>query len=145
MSVRIGLVGARHMLDAALRKADEISWPMNVAVVDGGGHLLAFARQDGAILAGVDLAARKARTAVLTAMPTEQLAREAAPDGPLRGIEVTNGGLVIFGGGIPLAGTDGAVVGAVGVSGGTVEQDVTVARAGADAFQALRLPEAEHP
>ncbi|MEU8381069.1 heme-binding protein [Streptosporangium sp. NPDC048865] len=140
MSVRFGLAGARHVLDAALAKADGIGRPVNVAVVDGGGHLLAFARQDGAILASADIAARKARTAVLTAMTTEQLGREAAPGGPLYGIEVTNGGLVIFGGGIPLAGADGAIAGAIGVSGGSVEQDVTVARAGAGAFQDLCRP-----
>ncbi|WP_436764108.1 GlcG/HbpS family heme-binding protein [Streptosporangium sp. V21-05] len=134
MSVRLGLAGARHVLDAALEKADELGRPMNIAVVDGGGHLLAFARQDGAILAGVDIATRKARTAVLMAMTTEQLGEAAAPGGSLRGIEVTNEGLVIFGGGIPLAGADGVVVGAIGVSAGSVEQDITVAQAGVDAW-----------
>ncbi|MER5646412.1 heme-binding protein [Streptosporangium sp. NPDC002524] len=140
MSVRLGLAGARHVLDAALEKADELGLPMNIAVVDGGGHLLAFARQDGAILAGVDIATRKARTAVLMAMTTEQLGKAAAPGGSLRGIEVTNEGLVIFGGGIPLAGAGGAVVGAIGVSAGSVEQDITVAQAGVDAFAASSGP-----
>ncbi|MDP9848754.1 GlcG/HbpS family heme-binding protein [Streptosporangium lutulentum] len=134
MPVRFGLAEARTVLDAALDKADEIGQPMNVAVVDGGGHLLAFARQDGAILASIDIATRKARTAVLMAMTTEQLGTAAAPGGSLYGIEVTNGGLVIFGGGIPLVEADGEVVGAVGVSAGTVEQDITVAQAGVDAF-----------
>jgi uncharacterized protein GlcG (DUF336 family) len=134
MPARLSLAEARHVLDAALDKADEIGQPMNIAVVDDGGHLLAFARQDGAIRAGIDIAARKARTAVLMAMTTEQLGTAAAPGGSLYGIEVTNGGLVIFGGGIPLAGTGGEVVGAIGVSAGTVEQDVTVAQAGVDAF-----------
>jgi uncharacterized protein GlcG (DUF336 family) len=132
---RLRLADARIVLEAALAEADEIGQPMNVAVVDGGGHLLAFARQDGAILASIDIAVRKARTAVLMAMTTEQLGVSAAPGGPLYGIEVTNDGLVIFGGGIPLTGKDGEVAGAIGVSAGTVEQDVRVATAGADAFR----------
>ncbi|GII42041.1 GlcG/HbpS family heme-binding protein [Planotetraspora phitsanulokensis] len=132
---RLGLAEARRVLEAALGKADEIGQPMNVAVVDGGGHLLAFARQDGAILGSVDIAVRKARTAALMAMTTEELGVSAAPGGPLYGIEATNDGLVIFGGGVPLTGTDGEVAGAIGVSAGTVEQDVVVATAGADAFE----------
>jgi uncharacterized protein GlcG (DUF336 family) len=131
---RLRLADARLVLDAALAKADEIGQPMNVAVVDDGGHLLAFARQDGAILASIDIATRKARTAVLMKMTTAELGKAAAPDGPLYGIEVTNGGLVIFGGGIPLTGARGEVIGAIGVSAGTVEQDVTVAQAGVDTF-----------
>jgi uncharacterized protein GlcG (DUF336 family) len=129
---RLSLADARRVLDAALDKADEISRPMNIAVVDDGGHVLAFARQDGAILAGIDIATRKARTAVLMKMSTAELGEAAAPNGPLYGIEVTNGGLVIFGGGIPLVKARGDVVGAIGVSAGTVDEDVTVARAGVD-------------
>jgi uncharacterized protein GlcG (DUF336 family) len=131
---RLNLADARLVLDAALAKADEIGQPMNVAVVDDGGHLLAFARQDGAILASIDIATRKARTAVLMKMSTAELGKAAAPDGPLYGIEVTNGGLVIFGGGIPLTRAHGEVIGAIGVSAGTVEQDVTVAEAGVETF-----------
>jgi uncharacterized protein GlcG (DUF336 family) len=131
---RLTLAEARRVLDAALDRADEIGQPMNIAVVDDGGHLLAFARQDGAILAGIDIATRKARTAVLMRMSTAELGKAAAPGGPLYGIEVTNGGLVIFGGGIPLVGPCGDVVGAIGVSAGAVDQDVTVAQAGVDAF-----------
>ena len=134
MAPRLSLADARLVLDAALAKADEIGQPMNVAVVDDGGHLLAFARQDGAILASIDIANGKARTAVLMKMSTSELGKAAAPDGPLYGIEVTNGGLVIFGGGIPLTNSSGEVIGAIGVSAGTVEQDVTVAQAGVGAF-----------
>jgi uncharacterized protein GlcG (DUF336 family) len=130
----LSLADARHVLDRALARADEIGRPMNVAVVDDGGHLLAFARQDGAILAGIDIAARKARSAVLMGMSTADLGKAAASDGPLRGIEVTNGGLVIFGGGVPLVGAHGHVAGAIGVSAGSVEEDVTVAQAGVAAF-----------
>lgn len=131
---RLTLAEARRVLEAALGKAEAIGQPMNVAVVDGGGYLLAFARQDGAILASVDIATGKARTAALMKMSTAELGRAAAPGAPLYGIEVTNGGLVIFGGGIPLVGKRGDVVGAIGVSAGSVEQDVAVAQAGADAF-----------
>jgi uncharacterized protein GlcG (DUF336 family) len=134
MHAPLSLAHAREVLEAALAKADEIGRPMNVAVVDGGGHLVAFARQDGAKLGSVDIAVRKARTAALMATTTEDLGVSAAPGGPLYGIEVTNGGLVIFGGGVPLTGTGGEIAGAIGVSAGTVEQDVQVAQAGADAF-----------
>ncbi|GII57872.1 PduO protein [Planotetraspora thailandica] len=130
----ISLADAKDVLDAALSKADEIGRPMNVAVVDGGGHLVAFARQDGAKLGSIDIAVRKARTAVLMATTTEDLGASAAPGGPLFGIEVTNGGLVIFGGGVPLPAAEGQIAGAIGVSAGTVEQDIQVAQAGADAF-----------
>lgn len=133
MASRLTHATARRVLDAALQKAKEIEQPMNVAVVDDGGHLVAFGRQDGAILASIDIATRKARTAAMLKMSTEELGKAAAPDGPLYGIEVTNGGLVIFGGGIPLI-KSGEVVGAVGVSAGSVEQDILVAQAGVDAL-----------
>jgi len=133
MANRLSLDDARHVLDAALDKAVEIGQPMNIAVVDDGGHLIAFARQDGAILGSIDIATGKARTSALMKLSTEDLGKAAAPQAPLYGIEVTNGGLVIFGGGIPLT-DDGAVVGAIGVSAGSVEQDVSVAQAGVAAL-----------
>jgi uncharacterized protein GlcG (DUF336 family) len=136
MAARLSLADARTVLDAALDKAVEIGRPMNVAVVDDAGHLVAFARQDGAILGSIDIATRKARTAALMRMTTGELGTAAAPGGPLYGIEVTNGGLVIFGGGVPLVGPHSEVVGAIGVSAGTVPQDESVAQAGADAFAA---------
>jgi uncharacterized protein GlcG (DUF336 family) len=133
MPAPLDLATARRVLDAALAKADEIGQPMNVAVADGGGHLVAFARQDGAILGSIDIATRKARTAVLLGMSTAQLGSLSGPGQMLYGIEATNGGLVLFGGGIPLT-VDGVVVGAVGVSAGSVDQDVTVAEAGVAAL-----------
>ncbi|NKQ51294.1 heme-binding protein [Amycolatopsis sp. K13G38] len=135
MAGQLTLADAQRVLDAALAKAVEIEQPMNVAVVDDGGHLLAFSRQDGAILASIDIAIRKARTAALLRMSTADLGEAAAPGAPLYGIEVTNGGLVIFGGGLPLAKPRGAVIGAIGVSAGSVEQDTTVAEAGAAALR----------
>lgn len=128
---KLSLDDARRVVDVALSKAQEIGQPMNVAAVDAGGHLMAFARQDGAILASVDISIRKAKTAVLLNMSTADLADLAKPGASLYGIEVTNGGLVIFGGGVLLKGTDGETIGAVGVSGGSVDQDMQVAGAGA--------------
>jgi uncharacterized protein GlcG (DUF336 family) len=130
----LSLEDARRVLDAALAEAEKIGQPMNVAVVDAGAHLIAFARQDGAILASIDIAVRKARTAVLMNMPTSDLAELAVPGASLYGIEVTNDGLVIFGGGIPLTDATGDLVGAIGVSAGTVEQDQQVAGVGARAL-----------
>jgi len=134
MANQLSFEDARRVLDAALEKAVEIGQPMNVAVVDDGGHLLAFGRQDGAILGSIDIATNKARTSAIMKMSTQELGKAAATDGPLYGIEVTNGGLVIFGGGIVLIDGDNGVVGAIGVSAGSVEQDVEVAQAGVDAL-----------
>ncbi|MFJ2621217.1 heme-binding protein [Glutamicibacter sp. NPDC087344] len=120
---------AQKVLDAALAKSKALGLSMNVAVVDAGSNLTAFARQDGAWLGSIDIAMAKARTARYFDMPTEQLGVLAQPGQPLFGIEVTNGGLVTFAGGVPLT-IDGRVIGAIGVSGSTVENDQEVALAG---------------
>ncbi|MEJ8277358.1 GlcG/HbpS family heme-binding protein [Pseudonocardia spirodelae] len=125
---RLTLQDAEKALAAGLAKATEIGQPMNVAVVDDGGHLLAFARQDGAIRVSIDIAQRKARTSILMNLPTAALTPLVQPGAELYGLEQTSGGLVTFGGGIPIH-RDGELVGAVGVSAGSVEQDVTVAEA----------------
>lgn len=107
---------------------------MNIAVVDEGNNLVAFARMDGAWLGRIDIAQGKAYTARAFDMPTRDLAPLCQPGQPLFGIHTSNQGrLVIFPGGVPLQ-AGGAVVGAVGVSGGTVEQDQEVAQAGAAAL-----------
>jgi uncharacterized protein GlcG (DUF336 family) len=130
----VGLDTAKTVLEAAERKADEIGVPMNIAVVDRGGNLVAFERMDDAWLASTDIAVDKAFTAAALAMPTEDLAGATQLDESLYGLNTTNDGrLVVFGGGIPLV-RDEEVVGAVGVSGGAVEEDVEVAQAGVDAF-----------
>ena len=134
MANQLNLKDARRVLDAALAKAVEIGHPMNIAVVDDGGHLLAFGRQDGSILGSIDIAINKARTSAIMKMSTQELGKAAATDGPLYGIEITNGGLVIFGGGLVLIDSDNGVVGAIGVSAGSIEQDVEVAQAGVDAL-----------
>ena len=130
----ISLEKAQELVAAATAKADEIEVPMNVAVVDAGNNLTAFARQDGAWLGSIDIALNKAYTARAFDMPTKDLAGEAQPGGSLYGIEASNDGqLIVFAGGIPI--TDGdEVVGAIGVSGGTVDQDQEVAEAGVSAY-----------
>jgi len=129
----ISLSAATAIVDAAIKKAEEIGQPMNIAVVDDGGHLVAFARMDGAIKASIDISTRKARTSILMNAPTSALTAVAQPGAELYGLEQLCGGLVIFGGGIPLT-VDGVVVGAIGVSAGSVEQDVSVAEAGVAAL-----------
>ncbi|WP_254546593.1 GlcG/HbpS family heme-binding protein [Halomarina pelagica] len=130
----MNLSTATAAIDAAVDKAEEIEVPMCVAVVDDGGNLVAFRRMDDALLASVDIAQDKAYSALSLQMPTADLAEVARPGESLFGIHTTNDGrIVVFGGGVPLR-SDGELVGAIGVSGGSVEEDVTVAEAGVDAF-----------
>jgi uncharacterized protein GlcG (DUF336 family) len=127
----ITLSEAERVVDSALGKAHETGTLMNIAVVDAGGNLKAFRRMDGAWLGSVDIALKKAHTARYFDMPTGDLGGMSQPGGPLYNIEVSNGGLITFPGGIPLRNTSGEVVGAIGVSGSTVENDHAVAEAGA--------------
>ncbi|MDT7744207.1 MAG: hypothetical protein QOE59_3285 [Actinomycetota bacterium] len=131
MSPTLTFADAQRILAAGLAKADEIGQPMNIAVVDAGGHLLAFGRQDGAIRASIDISQRKALTSVLMNSRTAALMELVQPGAELYGLEQTAGGMVAFGGGVPIY-RDRDLVGAVGVSAGTVEQDVTVAEAAAE-------------
>ena len=124
------------VLAAALREAQAIGVPMNVAVLDGGANLKAFLRMDGALLGSVDIALRKARTAALFGLDTQALYDFAKPGGTSPGLETTNGGLVMFAGGLPLRDGAGRLIGAVGVSGGSVAQDLHVAQAAARAASA---------
>lgn len=122
---------ADAVLAAALDSAHETGTAMNIAVVDSGGNLKAFTRMDGAWLGSVDISIKKARTARYFDMPTGSIGELSQPGGPLFNIEVSNGGLITFPGGIPLQDKNGTVIGAIGVSGSTVENDHTVASAGA--------------
>ena len=119
---------------AAVEKAQQIDTKMDIAVVDAGGNLKSFARMDGAWIGSIDIAQKKARTARFFDMPTGEIGKLSQPGKPLYNIEVSNGGLITFPGGIPLKASDGTVIGAIGVSGSTVENDHTVAQAGADAI-----------
>jgi uncharacterized protein GlcG (DUF336 family) len=122
---------AHRVLMAAVDKAVETKTKMDIAVVDAGGNLKAFLRMDGAWLGSVDIAIKKARTARYFDMPTGDLGKASKPGGPLYNIEVSNGGLITFPGGVPLKTADGTVIGAIGVSGSTVENDHAVATTGA--------------
>jgi uncharacterized protein GlcG (DUF336 family) len=122
---------AHAVLAAAMAKAREIDTKMDIAVVDAGGNLKAFIRMDGAWLGSIDIAIKKAKTSRMFDMPTGEIGKLSQPGGPLYMIEISNLGLITFPGGLPLKTADGTVIGAVGVSGSTVEKDHTVATAGA--------------
>ncbi len=134
MAHDLTLEAAERIVAAAKQKAAEINTKMDIAVVDAGGNLKAFVRMDGAWLGSVDIAQRKARTARWFDMDTGVIGTLSQPGGPLYGIEHSNGGLITFPGGVPLKNAQGEVVGAIGVSGSTVENDHTVAAAGAAAL-----------
>lgn len=120
-----------EILAAAVQKAKKDNLLMNIAIVDAGGNLKAFMRMDGAFLASIDIAIKKAKTARSLNMSTYELSKLAQPGQELYGIEVSNGGMVIFGGGELIKNKDGLIIGAIGVSGGSVAEDMSVAQAGA--------------
>ena len=127
----IDLTQAQRAVDAALNKAKEMNVKMDIAVVDVGANLKAFVRMDGAWLGSIDIAQKKARTARWFDMPTGAIGGLSQPGGPLFNIEHSNNGLITFPGGLPLKNSGGEVIGAIGVSGSTVEDDHAVASAGA--------------
>jgi uncharacterized protein GlcG (DUF336 family) len=127
----ITLTQAQQAVDAALNKANEMGVKMDIAVVDVGANLKTFARMDGAWLGSIDIAQKKARTARWFDMPTGDIGGLSQPGGPLFNIEHSNNGLITFPGGLPLKNSGGEVIGAIGVSGSTVEDDHAVASAGA--------------
>ena len=129
----ISLEQALLIVGKAIEKAKAIRTKMDIAVVDAGCNLKAFARMDGAWQGSIDIAIRKARTARFFDMPTGEIGKLSQPEGPLYNIEHSNGGLITFPGGVPIKTADGTIIGAVGVSGSTVENDHEVAQAGADA------------
>jgi uncharacterized protein GlcG (DUF336 family) len=136
MPASVTLEDARRVISAAEGKAQEIGQPMNIAVVDAGGNLVSHARMDGAWIGSIDISINKAFTSRAFDISTKDLAEPSQPGGQFYGIHVSNGGRIrIFAGGIPLSsGDSGEVVGAIGVSGGSGEQDQEVAEAGASAF-----------
>jgi uncharacterized protein GlcG (DUF336 family) len=130
----VTLEDARKIIAAAERKAKELGQPMNIAVADGGGHLVAHVRMDEAWLGSIDISIKKAFTARAFNISTKELAKHSQSGGEFFGIQASNDGRVmIFAGGIPLR-QGGKVVGAIGVSGGSGEQDQAVAEAGATSF-----------
>ena len=130
----VSLAEARKIIAAAEKKAGKLGQPMNIAVADAGGNLVAHVRMDGAWLGSVDISIKKAWTSRAFDIATKDLAEHSQSGGQFFGIHASNGGKVmIFAGGIPLK-RGGKVVGAIGVSGGSGEQDHAVAEAGAAAF-----------
>jgi uncharacterized protein GlcG (DUF336 family) len=130
----VTLNDAMKVIGAAQKRAVAIGQPMNIAVADEGGNLVAHVRMDGAWIGSIDISIKKAFTARAFDIATKDLAPLAQPGGDFFGIEASNSGRVmIFAGGIPLK-RAGKVLGAIGVSGGSGEQDQTVAAAGAEAF-----------
>ncbi|MEJ1976964.1 MAG: heme-binding protein [Acetobacteraceae bacterium] len=127
---------AETLIGAAKLKATEIGIAVSIVVLDFAGHLKAFSRMDGAWLGSIDIAMKKAKTSVLFEAETQALWDVCKPGAQAPGLEQTNGGLIIFAGGIPLKTSDGRLLGAIGVSGGQVAQDFEVARAGLAALDA---------
>ncbi len=131
----LSLQHARAAVNAALEKSNEMGVKMNIAVVDAGAHLKAFARMDGAWLGSIDIAVKKARTARFFDMNTGEIGKLSQPGSALYNIEHSNDGLITFPGGVPIRNGSGDIIGAIGVSGSTVENDHTVAEAGVAAIQ----------
>jgi uncharacterized protein GlcG (DUF336 family) len=130
----LSLAEARTVMSAAERHAEEIGQPMNIAVVDAGGNLVSHVRMDGAWIGSIDISINKAFTSRAFDIQTKDLGDNAQPGNQFYGIHASNQGkIMIFAGGIPLT-RDGKVFGAIGVSGGSGEQDQTVAEVGANAL-----------
>jgi uncharacterized protein GlcG (DUF336 family) len=130
----VKLEDARRVIGAAEKKAAAIGQPMNIAVADEGGNLIAHVRMDDAWIGSIDIAIKKAFTSRAFEVETKELAKHTQSGGQFFGVHVSNDGKVmIFAGGIPLK-RGGKVIGAIGVSGGSGDQDQAVALAGAEAF-----------
>lgn len=130
----IDLEAAQRAIAAAIKKAGELGCKSNIAIVDAGANLKAFARMEGAWLGSIDISIKKAKTARFFDMPTGAIGNLSQPGGSLYNIEHSNGGLITFPGGVPLTNANGVVIGGIGVSGSTVEDDHACASAGAAAL-----------
>merc|ERR1712004_45790 len=136
-SGEVSRVSAEKVLAAAVAKSEELGVKMNISVVDNGANLVGFLRMDGAWLGSVDIAMKKAKTAVFFQMDTDIIGSLSQPGGSLFNIEHSNQGLITFPGGVPLITRDGKQAGGIGVSGSTVENDKAVAQAAAALFKTL--------
>ena len=135
---KMTLSAAKKTIDAVEKKAKEMGVKAVTAISDAGGNPIAVESMDDAFIASYDIAVNKAFTVVSLKMPTKNLATLAAPGGSLYGIQFTNGGkIVIFGGGEPLTNKDGVIIGGLGVSGGTAEQDTLLGEYGKAFFESL--------
>lgn len=133
--MNISLKQAEAVIAAAKAKATALKTLMNIAVVDAGTNLIAFVHMDDAWLGSIDIAQKKARTARYFNMPTGEIGKLSQPGGSLYNIEHSNGGLITFPGGVVIKNAKGEIIGAIGVSGDTVENDHIVAQAGADSIK----------
>jgi len=131
----ITLAQAEAAVAAAKVKAAELNTKMDICIVDAGANLKAFARMDGAWLGSIDISIKKAKTARFFDMNTGEIGKLSKENGPLFNIEHSNGGLITFPGGIPIRNAAGVIIGAIGVSGDSVENDHLVAAAGAAAVK----------
>lgn len=132
--MNITLTEAKTVIAAAALKAEALNTKMSISVVDSSASLVAFERMDGAFLGPIDIAIKKAKTASLFGKNTGDLGQLSQPGGPLYNIEHSNNGLITFPGGIPIKNEQNIIIGAIGVSGSTVENDFEVAQAGANAI-----------
>lgn len=132
--MNITLAQAEVVVAAAKTKAAALNTKMDICVVDAGANLVAFARMDGAWIGSIDISHKKARTAAWFTMDTAALTPLVKPEGPLFNIEHSNGGLITFPGGVLIKNKAGEIIGAIGVSGSSVENDHEVAVAGAAAL-----------
>ena len=130
----VSLAQAQVMARAAEQKAKEIKVPMIIAIVDASGNLVLHERMEDALLVSIDVSLKKAYSAVALKMPTDKLGTITQPGKELYGIQHSDNQLITFGGGFPIV-VNGKVVGAIGVSGGSVAEDVSVAKAGLDALK----------
>lgn len=137
-SSNISLSLALALTEKVKQKAREMGVKAVIAVADAGANTISLQSMDGAYIASADIAINKAFTVVSLKMPTKNLASLAAPGGSLYGIQFTNGGkIVIFGGGVPLYSKDGQIIGGIGISGGTAEQDTALGDYAAEIFKTL--------
>jgi uncharacterized protein GlcG (DUF336 family) len=130
----LDLKQATGLIEQAQSAASETGVPVIIAVVDPATNLKAFARMDGAVLGSIDIAIKKAKTAALFECNSEDVWEYCKPGAPAHGLELSNGGLAPFAGGIAIKDPNGKLMGAVGVSGGSVDQDQMIAKAAVDAI-----------
>lgn len=141
--MHVNIENAEAAIAAARKKAAALKTQMCIAVVDSGANLKAFYRMDDAWVGSIDISIKKAKTAVFFGMPTGAIGKLSQPGGSLYGIEHSNEGLITFPGGLPIVDDDGVLVGAIGVSGSSVDNDNAVAQAGVEVLGVSELP--AHP
>ena len=134
---------AQQIVDKAVEKSKQMGVKMCIAILDSGGNLKSFTRMDDAWVGSIDIAIKKAKTACHFAMPSGEIGKLSLPGQPLYGIEHSNDGLITFPGGLPIVDNEGMLVGAIGVSGDSVENDHIVAKAGVDVAGVCKMP--KHP